>query len=471
MKYVLNQSDIDILHQSTKDIRVKIELLNHNYKVVDVLEGVLVSDSYSISAESDIRRTYTLSLFVKDSSFYIGSDKKIWMDKYIRPYISYQYLRTGEHITYLMGTFCLNTQSYNYDVSTSNLSLSCNDLMCTINGQMGGFLEGLDFKISAGANARTTIRDLLEQHGITKYLLNDLDYEIPYDMEFNVGISLYDVLKDILSLYPAREIFFDIDGTFIIQKIPTLETDDCILDNETIMPLVISESSSSSFEEVFNHIIIYGNTIETDRYSNACTYSNNVYKATFEGLTELKNFEKYTIKIPNTCSDNAKININNLGERNIVTDDYYNIKQNRIIANGVYTFRYRSVSKDFLLLGEYQVVGEAFDKNPNSPFSCDTLGYEKTKVLSGGEFEKIYTDEYANQRARYELYLSTNMQNSITLETMQIPWLDVNTKIKYKSKLIEDEYQYIIKEISGESSSCKNTIKMIRFYNEYPNII
>ena len=68
MAYIVEQRDIEILRQSSRNLYLKLELLNHDFKVIDSLEGNLISDSLSIDAESDIRRTYSCELFVKPST-------------------------------------------------------------------------------------------------------------------------------------------------------------------------------------------------------------------------------------------------------------------------------------------------------------------------------------------------------------------------------------------------------------------
>ena len=65
--YIVTQKDIEILMQSDKVLYYKLELLNEDLKVVDSIEGNLISDSLSISADSDVRRTYNCELFVENN--------------------------------------------------------------------------------------------------------------------------------------------------------------------------------------------------------------------------------------------------------------------------------------------------------------------------------------------------------------------------------------------------------------------
>jgi len=116
--FIIQQRDIDIIRQSERVLYSKVELLNHNFKIIDSIEGNLIKDSYSVDAESAIRRTYNLELHVSDSSFLIGADKKIWIDRYIKPYVGIRYLRTNEIVWYLMGTFAFNDTNSSYDKPT-----------------------------------------------------------------------------------------------------------------------------------------------------------------------------------------------------------------------------------------------------------------------------------------------------------------------------------------------------------------
>lgn len=228
---------------------------------------------------------------------------------------------------------------------------------------------------------------------------------------------------------------------------------------------MISDSGSFSFSEVYNHIKVYGLQIETDRDSTNCTYSNNVYNATFDNLGALENNLTYSITIPSSNLANAKLNINGLGAKNIVVDNDVLISAG-VMQSGKYSFRYRRLSDDFLLLGKYQVFGEAFNRNPNHPFSINTLGFEKVKVFQD-EYSNLYSDDLATQAAEYELYLASNLSENVSLEMINIPWLDVNYKLEYTSKNNNETHSYIIKLISGSTSSATMTVGMIKYYVDF----
>ena len=83
----ITQAQRDILYQSSKELHSKIEILNKNFKVINSLQGNLINDSYSIDAQSDMRRTYNCSLAVTSSSFILKEHGEIWLNNYVRPWV------------------------------------------------------------------------------------------------------------------------------------------------------------------------------------------------------------------------------------------------------------------------------------------------------------------------------------------------------------------------------------------------
>ena len=224
-----------------------MELLNKDLRVIDYLEGNLISDNISISADSDIRRTYNFEIAVSDSSFIIGEDKKIWFDKRVRPYIGMKLERTKEMIWYCLGTFLYTTENYNYDPTTRKLSVTCEDMMCLLNDSRNGQLDSYTRTIEQGSDARGVVIALLSEMGINKYYIefnrnNEAisTYEYPYKKTYNAGTTAYTIIKDIVDMYAGTQMYFDLDGTFVISKIPTSANEITVLNDEIIQPLLIS---------------------------------------------------------------------------------------------------------------------------------------------------------------------------------------------------------------------------------------
>ena len=81
----LTQAEYNVAKQTSRFLYSKIVLLSKNFEQIGELTGnVIGNPSFSISSDSDIRRTCSISLIPTDSSFDIDKGNKIWFDKYIQ---------------------------------------------------------------------------------------------------------------------------------------------------------------------------------------------------------------------------------------------------------------------------------------------------------------------------------------------------------------------------------------------------
>ncbi len=91
-------------------------------------------------------------------------------------------------------------------------------------------------------------------------------------------------------------------------------------------------------------------------------------------------------------------------------------------------------------------------------------------VCSGGEYDNIFSNELAEQRAKYEIYLRSRLHDSIDIKCVPIYWLDVNQIIEYKlpNNKNEGSDYWLIKSISTDISvDGTQTINAMRYYSEY----
>lgn len=131
------------LYQMTKSsyrrIKLRVDLLSFSFQVVGNIEGNVVSGSITVDANADIRRVADISLVVTDSSFEIGEDRKIWLDKYIQIYIGMvDYTGNTEWVN--MGIYLIDNPTRTYNATTHTLSFSAYDLMSKMIGLRNGQL-------------------------------------------------------------------------------------------------------------------------------------------------------------------------------------------------------------------------------------------------------------------------------------------------------------------------------------------
>lgn len=471
LEYSVTQQDIEMLKEGTKTLYIRLDLLDHNNVVINSLEGNLISEDFSSDANSAVRKTYNCTFFVSDEQWEIGSDKNFWIDRRIAPYLGYQAGTRDDIIWYKTGVFVMDAPSCQFDESTHTISLSCLDLMCTLDGTRGGIIGGdrvggVMHLVEQGAPIKPALIAIMDEVGITEYDICEFNHEIPYDIEIKVGSTFYQMLEQIINLYSGYEFFFDIDGIFVVQLTPQLKTDYAILSSDIINPLVIRESRTYDWQAIKNFTEVYGQTIEAKFYSEEVAGTINAWTATIEDVTSYEEGDIYALKVPTTNSGTLTININNLGAKRVYEDDGLPITADKLDPDETYCFRYRRSSDDMILLGQYQAYGYYEETSPDCPFSTTNLGYVIGNVITD---DAIYSDALCEQRAKYETYIASWMQDAVTLEMMAIPFLCVNQKIGYQNSAGED-FDYIVKSIHREAEQGTMSISLVKFSESYPDM-
>lgn len=539
--------DLRLLYQPNLEYAIKVEVLENN-AVIDVLHGIIQGGSSSINADSDIRRTFNATIIpTKKNDIKVNENGLIWINKDVHLYIGLKDIRTDEYIWYTQGYYIFANCSGNFDIQTNQLSITCNDYMSCLDGTKNGQIGALTTLIPAYEENEETgevikhniireavIKTFTQLGRFKNYFVDDIgeyyampehnkDWKtyreenelwntIPYDLEFSAGCSVLSILQELVNLYPNYEMFFDENGTFVIQMIPSCYEDDVVFTNDFLQRILISEDSSTDLLTVRNVCEVWGEVIETDFYTESCTYSGNCYTCTVDGYEEkYYNGDIISIKVPSTNLDGATLNVNSFGSIPIMDENTEKpITANRIeSANSVYSFKIKKKRVDgndvvqAYLLGQWQphainvltdgTVGEDYTSTsgvtakryskeyfktvyncesiefttiPESPFTIQKLG-EIRDVKQGGEFENITSDSLALARAEYENWKNSRLTDSITITTLLIPFADVNIKVEYKPNDVDEVRQYIIKSVNHNFDSGQSTLQLTRFYPLY----
>ncbi len=472
---ISNNADFRLIQQTPKDVFVKVELLNKQFKILESLNTNLISDNLNVDSESKQRRTYSCNLHVTNSSFVVGEDRKIWLDKYIRIYYGIKSIRTGDITWWLIGTFTYIDMNYTYNSTDNTLSLSCGDLMSDYDGTKDGVIGGYSITIPAGQDIRESVIALIKEAGITRYTVEDIGKESPYDLEFSDSVTYCDVWSKICELYDSWEFFFSPDGTFIWREIPTGYTEPCVMDDTVLQEIYVNESLNTSFSGIYNVTEVWGKVLEldkNDRYAESSTFSDGNYHIELEGVTSLDYLNHLDRIAINICSDSpagASVSINGLEPLPIVNDDGSAILDGRMKADTTYVFSYRrnlggTIRNCLYLLGQYQAYAVYEETNPECPFSTPRLGYE---IRRRETYEQLYSDDLCYNQAEYLTYQTTAMMDTVTLDLLIVPWLDVNQKISYTPKSTGVTSQYMIKNLSWSTLNGTMTLTLYRFLESF----
>ena len=541
-----SSEDARIINIPNHVVQYKLELLNEYLVQSKELTGNAERISFNIDSTSDIRRTASLSLHVTDESWLTDNFEIGWMNKLVRFSIGLKYDKAtdppyvdialadeatlaGKKIDwkwYVLGTMLLTSDTFQYDATTKTLQLSLVDLMAYGTAERGSQI-GTGVAYEADYTKGTSIARMLSAT-ISRWMpyketqIAEFPDVLPYDLEFGVGTYPFDIMKEIVGLFPWYEQYYDAEGVYHADKIPMRIDEPCQLYKDDIDDLIISEQRSFDFSDIKNSTEIYGKAIKADYVATTCTLSGDTYTLGFPLTTMkvLENNQKYCFT-PDVDSPAApKIHIALSDAEAQDTADMLNSDGTALAAGALragyaYVARCLDVSevqdgqtvlvKKFYLMGQKQIHVivremnveptaaeiEADKKrndcmdikylvNPQNPFACDRYNTQDTpvrfsivkgeirQVLFDRDYASIYSTQLAYERGEYENYLKCRMNTDVQLTTILIPFIDVNQKIQYTSPITHEVHQYIVKSVNMDVSNFTMTMQLARFYPYYP---
>ena len=325
----ITERQYSITKQPTRELYCKVNLLNYQFQIVDDMSGVVVSDSWTISANSDIRRTGTLVIYPDDDQAYkIQAGSKIFLDKYVQVYMGIKDNLTDEVVYNNMGIYLINNPSHVFDSTNNQITLQLVDLMAKLTGMRNGNLDGYEYQILTGQNTRDVIIATLAQAGFNNYIINILpdDYQtIQFDMNVEGTSTLYGILSTInQNQYINYQMYFDIDGIFHFEPIPSGSDASIMVDDDIWNYTYISHEVSTNYEDVKNHIIVLGKAHTSDYYCDNVAFSSNTFSMDCAGIKRERDHMKISFTTPSdmsttTAGEQYKLNLNGYGAYNIKT--------------------------------------------------------------------------------------------------------------------------------------------------------
>ncbi len=396
-----NQKQFDTTLQSIRNIDCKLFVLDYDYTILDEISGKTESISLSVNAESDIRRTANINIALKDDSrqtnsniFYWQVGNPYWFDKYIQIYVAIQDVQTQEYVWVNEGIYMVNSPTISYDATSNSLSFEAVDLMSKMTGLRNGQLEGMTYTIPVGSTITGAIKTLLIEQGFDKYIVFDPPYNyVPQEINIDVGGTAYDLLCQLRDINSNWEMFFDVDGVFHFQQIPSGKV---IIDPESgeegePTPVVdqtvwdklnVSYNLDTNFEDVKNYVEVLGKVHEPNEYGTA-TIKDGLLDLKLANPTASYLNNEWIVGIPVIATEGATepealaTPINRIAIKDIANVDVadINLSSPIIAANEYYCVKitFNDSSCEFCeYLGALQPRAVAFENNPDSPFYVGT---------------------------------------------------------------------------------------------------
>lgn len=434
------------------------------------------------------------------------------------------------------GCFSISSNGFTYNATTNTVQCSCVDLVARLNGDLAGQLTGLKTKINKGTRIAPVIKTVLTEQPMSEFSKCVIDYwtrNVPYDLEYETGTTLWQILTELRDLYYPFEMYFD-DDVFVCHEIPSGFDDPPVLDPDLFASLVTAdgESATVDYSTVRNCVEVFGATIDSDAYSSTATYSSeknsltltvkelavddeaNISfimpaKITSKTLNIIVNFVTTEVKTDGSGGTEQKTTTKtSLLYKSVPNADGNDVEQEPSImeAGKYYVIQWFPDTKHFYFIGQQQshamvklvdtvptgdkLAAEKKEENCdnleyvcmtdpdniddlyNAKFSIEKIG-RRNEILSGGDYDNYTTDEKAMEVAKYELWKKARLTDGLVVPILLVPWLDVNEKIQYAAKYLNSKtpVDWIIKSFSINLGEGTMSLTMSRYFPYYPYIV
>lgn len=433
------------------------------------------------------------------------------------------------------GCFSITSNGFTYSATANTVQCSCVDLVARLNGDLAGQLTGLKTRINKGQRIGPIIKTVFSEQPMSEFHKCVIDYwtrNVPYDLEYETGTTLWQILTELRDLFYPFEMYFD-DDVFVCHEIPSGFDDPPVLDPDLFASLVVAdgESATVDYSTVRNCVEVFGATIESDAYSSDVKYSgaNNMLTLTVNELA-VDNEANISFILPTKITtDRVNITVNfvsteptedgtgtqqktvsktSLLYKSVADANGDDVAQNPTIMEAAkyYVIQWYPETKHFYFVGQQQShamvklvdtvpTGDKLEKEKeeencdnleyvcvtdpdtiddlyNAKFSIEKIG-RRNLILSGGDYDNYTTDEKAMEVAKYELWKKARLTDGLVVPILLVPWLDVNEKIQYAAKYLNSKtpVDWIIKSFSINLGEGTMSLTMSRYFPYYPYIV
>lgn len=299
----ITEQQYSIVKQPYREIHCKVNLLNYKFQVVDDISGIVLSDTWTISATSDIRRTGTIVIApYNNEDFRIQAGSKIFLDKYVQVFIGIKDEVTEDIVYNNMGIYLINNPTHVFSSTDNSITLQLIDLMAKLTGLRNGALTGYEYQLKEGQDVREVFIAVLSEAGFDNYDIDisEDDYQtIQFDMSVDGTGTLYDILKTVNeNQYINYQMYFDVNGCFHFNHIPSGKDAVTMVDDDIWKYAYISHEVTTDYESLKNHIIVLGKTHTATKYSSDCTLNDHTFTMSSASVKREKNHIKLAFTTP-----------------------------------------------------------------------------------------------------------------------------------------------------------------------------
>ena len=129
MRYNITQFDKELLLQGSMQYNYRLFVIDSGGNVIDELSGLQAIGSYSINADSKIRRTASFTMYLNNSSRQIPVEKKLyeWIGFSFQLQIGIYSLREDSFRWYDCGYYLISAANTSYNSVENSITTTLSD--------------------------------------------------------------------------------------------------------------------------------------------------------------------------------------------------------------------------------------------------------------------------------------------------------------------------------------------------------
>lgn len=270
----LSQTEYQVHFQKSRELFTRISIYNSSMKKIDEIQGVVIDGNVSMKIDSPVRRTASIRLLIKDDSYLLGENKRIWLDKFIKLEIGIKNVIDDSTVYFNLGYYCINSPKLRYDSVSKELNLELLDFACNLDGTLNGVLKNKVI-IPINTPISTAIKSVASSLGnVTNMNIESNTTLTPYEIDVELGDTVWSLLSKIQELYMDWDLYFNEDGYLVYEKIKNKINDTPVfVFEENNYDIKQSIDVDYKIDNVKNSIYVYG-MVNSDKSQIKYTLQN-----------------------------------------------------------------------------------------------------------------------------------------------------------------------------------------------------
>ena len=405
----IDKKDFELKLQThpTRQLFIKIEVMDTNDKVIAEVSGSAVDGNYNIDNSSPLRRTCSITFNLENG--YLPSETSVfWINKRFKLYVGLKYIENDNIYWFNKGTYAIKDPTINISISENTITINGLDKMALHNGEVGGQLEYAfitEVQDEEGSPIEVNVEDaveaLMRDGGETNLLISKTNLILPYKIESAIGDTRYDVLSKFTELFYNYQAYYNLDGYFIFGTKPMYQSANSVV-NDIAMDFSEEYSNDLLITKPYNLIISINREIAYSNVKNKIVVYGGVHEDGFQ--------PSYTIIVDEAHYPTSPYTIEKLDER---ASDGTPIYRTLVVQDEVYVDD-----------GKAQTEGDSM------------------------ESVHAYSINLCKARAEEEVYLHQQSTDKVTITCLPIYSLDVNEVIFLNDSVSGAYGEYVINNIS-----------------------